>query len=112
MLLMQRCCFWLSKLYRSWDDAKNNRKGYTDMLGKWIVRHWIAMCVGCVLMGIALRIAYAERGYMAFGSEWLIIPAVFVVEGCIKDYMRRRRRERLQRSKRKHGKRGVQTARR
>lgn len=54
------------------------------MLEKWIIRHWIALCVGCVLMGIALRIAYAERGYMAFGGEWLIIPAVFAVEGYIK----------------------------
>ena len=60
------------------------------MLEKWIIRHWIALCVGCVLMGIALRIAYAERGYMAFGGEWLIIPAVFAVEGYIKKMRRRK----------------------
>lgn len=49
------------------------------MLEKWIVRHWIELCIGCVLMGIFLRVAYNNRGYMAFGSEWLIIPAVFAV---------------------------------
>lgn len=82
------------------------------MLEKWIARHWIALCVGCVLMGIALRFAYAERGYMAFGSEWLIIPVAFVAERYIRKYMRRRKRAGLQRNTGEHGKRGVQTARR
>lgn len=77
------------------------------MLEKWIVRHWIALCIGCVLMGIALRVAYAERGYMAFGSEWLIIPVVFVAERYIRKYMRRRKRAVLQRNTGKYGRRGV-----
>lgn len=62
------------------------------MLEKWIVRHWIALCVGCVLMGIALRVAYAERGFVAFGTEWLIIPVVFVIEKVYRNSCRRKRR--------------------
>ena len=77
------------------------------MLEKWIARHWIALCVGCVLMGIALRVAYAERGYMAFGSEWLIIPVVFVAERYIRKYVRRRKRAGLQRNTESMEKRGT-----
>lgn len=62
------------------------------MLEKWIVRHWIALCIGCVLTGIALRIAYAERGYTAIGAEWLIIPMAFVVELFFRNLFRRKRR--------------------
>lgn len=82
------------------------------MLERWIVRHWIALCGGCVLTGIALRIAYAERGYFALGSEWLIIPAAFALEGCIRKYRRKRKRAGLQRNTGEYGKRGVQAARR
>ncbi len=49
------------------------------MLEKWIVRHWMELCIGCVLMGIFLRIAYNIRGHMEFGGEWLVIPIVFEV---------------------------------
>lgn len=62
------------------------------MLEKWIVRHWIALCAGCVLTGIALRIAYAERGYMAMGAEWLIIPVIFTGEYFYRNLHRRKKR--------------------
>ncbi|MCC8066391.1 MAG: hypothetical protein LIO94_04735 [Clostridiales bacterium] len=63
------------------------------MLERWIVRHWIALCVGCVLMGVALRLAYMERGYIAFGSEWAIVPIVFLAEKQIRVRRRRARRK-------------------
>ena len=62
------------------------------MIEKWIVRHWIALCIGCVLNGIVLRIAYAERGYVAMGAEWLIIPIVFTVETFCRSLCRRKKR--------------------
>lgn len=54
------------------------------MIETWIEKHWMALCAGCVLMGISLRAVYVERGYMAIGSEWMIIPMVFAIENCIK----------------------------
>ncbi|MDO4305722.1 MAG: hypothetical protein Q4C77_02730 [Eubacteriales bacterium] len=60
------------------------------MLEKWLVRHWKALCSGCILTGIAIRIAYAERGYMAFGSEWLIIPVAFAIERFARNKSRSR----------------------
>lgn len=80
------------------------------MLEKWIVRHWIALCVGCVLMGFALRIAYAERGRMGFGGEWLIIPMVFAVERHIRK-CRRRRNARVRRCAERTGTRRVSSER-
>lgn len=62
------------------------------MLERWILRHWFALCVGCVIFGIAIKIAYIERGYMGIGSEWLIIPLAFATEGMIKNHARRVRR--------------------
>lgn len=59
------------------------------MMERWIVKHWIALSMGCSLMAVAVRIAYAQRGYIAIGSEWAIIPLMFLVEW----FIRTRRRE-------------------
>ena len=39
------------------------------MLERWIVKHWIALSTGCLLMAAAVRMAYAQRGYAAIGGE-------------------------------------------
>lgn len=54
------------------------------MLERWIVKHWIALSAGCLLMAAAVRMAYAQRGYAAIGGEWAIIPIVFLIEWFIK----------------------------
>ena len=59
------------------------------MLERWIVKHWIALSVGCLLM----RMAYAQRGYAAIGGEWAIIPIVFLIEWFIKARRREARRK-------------------
>lgn len=55
------------------------------MLERWIVRHWIALCIGCLTMGIFLRVAYHLRGYLAVGSEWLVIPVAFLIESAVRE---------------------------
>lgn len=64
------------------------------MLERWIVRNWISLCIGCIAMGIALRLAYAERGYMAFGVEWLILPFALAIGRKIRKVARAWRRYR------------------
>ncbi len=54
------------------------------MLERWIVKHWIALSGGCLLMALAVRIAYAQRGYAAIGNEWAIIPITFLIEWFIR----------------------------
>lgn len=58
------------------------------MLERWIARHWIALCAGCVLMGVALRTQYSVRGRMSFGGEWFIIPFMFMMEYMIRTIKR------------------------
>ena len=58
------------------------------MLERWIVKHWIALSAGCLLMA-----AYAQRGYAAIGGEWAIIPIVFLIEWFIKARRREARRK-------------------
>lgn len=70
----------------------NDREG-CEMLGRWIIRHWGAICIGCVLMGLIVRIVYAERGYVALGMEWLIVPMVFAAEGWIRRRMAKSRKK-------------------
>ena len=72
------------------------------MLERWIARHWIALITGCLLMGIAIRVAYNERGYAAVGSEWLIIPVVFFIEHIIRN--KREEERRRCRNMRRYGK--------
>lgn len=63
------------------------------MLERWIVKHWIALSVGCLLMAAAVRMAYAQRGYVAIGGEWAIIPIMFLIEWFIKARRREARRK-------------------
>ncbi|HIY02373.1 MAG TPA: hypothetical protein IAA26_11100 [Candidatus Blautia faecipullorum] len=55
------------------------------MLERWIVKHWLALCIGCLGMGAALRVTYHLRGYLAVGGEWMIIPMVFLIEKAIRE---------------------------
>lgn len=50
---------------------------------KFIVRNWLWLAAGCILTRKAVEAAYTERGYVAFGGEWLVLPvlllAVYIV---------------------------------
>ncbi len=51
---------------------------------KIILKNWLLLTAGLILTAICVRVAYQERGYIAFGGEWLIIPLLFIVKGIIK----------------------------
>lgn len=51
---------------------------------KIILKNWLLLTVGLMLTAVCVRLAYQERGYIAFGGEWLIIPLLFIVKEIIK----------------------------
>ncbi len=46
---------------------------------KFIDRNWIWFTTGMILTWKAVEFAYAERGYAAFGGEWLVLPVMFML---------------------------------
>lgn len=45
----------------------------------YIAKNWLWISVGLVLTGISVEMAYAERGYIACGGEWLTLPLVLML---------------------------------
>lgn len=46
---------------------------------RYISRNWFWIIVGLVLTEVAVKEAYAERGYVAYGGEWLTLPLVLML---------------------------------
>ena len=46
---------------------------------KYIVRNWIWLVTGLILTRKAVEFAYAERGCVAFGGEWLVLPVMMML---------------------------------
>ena len=44
----------------------------------YISKNWFWIVVGLVLTKVAVEMAYAERGYIAYGGEWFILPLVLM----------------------------------
>ncbi len=57
-------------------------------LEKYIVRNWIWLVIGLILTRKAVEYAYAERGYAAFGGEWLVLPMILMVVHLVRDVRR------------------------
>lgn len=57
------------------------------MLRRWIVRNWLILTVGLNLTALAVRFAYIERGYIAIGSEWLVLPFLFFLRKLFQSIM-------------------------
>lgn len=52
-------------------------------LGRYIIRNWLWIALGCVLTRKAVELAYLERGYKAVGGEWCVLPIILLaVEIC------------------------------
>lgn len=47
-------------------------------LEEYIVRNWIWIVTGLILTWKAVEFACAERGYVAFGGEWLVLPVMMM----------------------------------
>lgn len=46
---------------------------------RYVSRNWIWIVTGLILTEVSVKIAYAERGYIAYGGEWLIFPLVLMI---------------------------------
>jgi len=56
--------------------------------GKWLLSNWIWIVVGCILTKLAIEYAYIERGYKAYGGEWLTLPLILLIVSFVKDVIR------------------------
>lgn len=45
---------------------------------RYISRNWIWIVAGLILTEISVEMAYVERGYIAYGGEWLTLPLVLM----------------------------------
>ena len=52
---------------------------------KFITRNWIWFVIGIILTRKAVEYAYIERGYVAFGSEWLVLPVVLLIVHFVRE---------------------------
>lgn len=55
-----------------------------EKMEKYIVRNWIWLLAGLILTRKAVEFAYAERGYVAFGGEWLVLPVLMMLVHMIR----------------------------
>lgn len=46
---------------------------------RYVSRNWILIVTGLILTEASVKIAYAERGYIAYGGEWFTLPLVFMI---------------------------------
>lgn len=54
------------------------------MLGRMIVKHWIALTVGFTLLGVFIRVRYNMQGHFAIGGEWLVPALMLFIEWLIR----------------------------
>lgn len=45
----------------------------------YISRNWLWITAGLILTEVFTKMAYAERGYVAYGGEWLTLPLVLIL---------------------------------
>lgn len=46
---------------------------------RYISRNWLLIIVGLILTEVFVKMAYVERGYVAYGGEWLTLPLVLIL---------------------------------
>ena len=51
---------------------------------KIILKNWLLLTVGLILTAVCVRVAYQERGYIAVGGEWLVIPILVTIKAVVK----------------------------
>lgn len=61
--------------------------GFTDRRQdmKWIIKNWLILAAGIILTALAVRYAYHERGYIAVGSEWTVLPFMFLLRALYRE---------------------------
>ena len=51
---------------------------------KIILKNWLLLTVGLILTAVCVRVVYQERGYIAVGGEWLVIPILVTIKAVVK----------------------------
>lgn len=46
---------------------------------RYISRNWLWIIAGLILTEVFVKMAYAERGYVAYGGEWMTLPLVLML---------------------------------
>lgn len=46
---------------------------------RFISRNWFWITAGLILTEVFAKMAYAERGYMAYGGEYLTLPIILTL---------------------------------
>ena len=46
---------------------------------RFVRLYWFWVSLGLVLTKVSVETAYIERGYKAYGGEWLVLPVVMIV---------------------------------
>lgn len=55
---------------------------------KTLLKNWLLLTVGLVLTTICVKMAYEERGYIAVGGEWLVLPFLVTGRAVIKSMLK------------------------
>lgn len=45
---------------------------------RFIYREWIWITLGIILTRFSVEYAFQERGYLAYGGEWLVLPVLLM----------------------------------
>ncbi len=54
----------------------------------WLIKNWILLSSGLLLTAKFVKVAYEERGYVAFGGEWLILPIMLLLKIFVRDFIK------------------------
>lgn len=52
---------------------------------EYLLKNWFWIAVGIVFTKLAIKAAYIERGYLAYGGEWLVLPLLLMAAGLARD---------------------------
>lgn len=52
---------------------------------RFIYREWIWITLGIILTRSAVEYAYQERGYLAYGGEWLVLPVLLMTVSLVRE---------------------------
>ncbi|GFI47731.1 hypothetical protein IMSAGC019_03057 [Lachnospiraceae bacterium] len=54
----------------------------------WLIKNWILLSSGLLLTAEFVKVAYEERGYVAFGGEWLVLPIMILLKIFVRDFIK------------------------
>lgn len=52
---------------------------------RYVSRNWIWIVAGLILTEVSVKVVYAERGYIAYGGEWLALPLVLMAAKMVRN---------------------------